>query len=1137
MNRLPKGLSLPPIKKVLLIMKLMLVFTLFFTFNLYANGYGQQKVNIRAKKIAVAEVLSSIEKQTNYRFLYNNDLKDLKNTVTISAKNAIVTDILPTLFTGTVLTYQMMENNLIVVKEDPAIIKDVIVTGQVLDENGAPLAGVSVMVKGTTVGTTTDADGNFTISVPNANSILVFSSVGFTEQEYPLNGATTVTLAMMPSQQVMDQVVVIGYGTATKKDLTGSIATVKSEEITKQPAMSAMQSVQGKVAGLNIVASDQPGAAPNVIIRGLGTALGGRNPLYVVDGMPVTDITNINPNDIESMDVLKDASSASIYGLRAANGVIIVTTKKGRSGFSRINFDSYAGVKNILNKVKMANANQYTTYVNENLEALNSTWSLAANQQNNTDWYDELIKPGYIINNAISFSGGSDRVDYFLSANNFIDKGILEGSKFTRNTIRNNNTYKFFNNRLRFNQTLNLTFTEATPKPNGAFNDAYRQSPLVPVMYANGRYGRPFVNRTTGMVTYERNAGETIGNLNSIGNPVYAVLSHNELTKSTMLQGGLEGEFKILDYLKLTSRIGGTKYYFKKREFSDIKDAWLNSDPTRTEENFDALKAANPGIATYANNRLGFSQEETFRWVWETFLNFQKRFDQHNIDATIGFSREKTGIGNKMNGTGYDVPVREQYWNIDLASLNYQKALGHTYLTPRALASYFGRVQYNFASKYYLTATLRRDGSSVFRETGEYWGTFPSVGIGWTISNESFMKEQTSIDFLKIRANWGKLGNQDIPLNVSQILTDAGSSNRNYVLGPGQDLVFGAVYGTPAVGVSWEITREAGIGVDFGVLSNKLTGSVDYYNKLNTNTILNVTPLLNSAYEQNYYAHGGKVLNSGVEVVLNYANSVNDDFSYNVGLNYAYNKNRVKDVLPAYDGAIGGSLANGQITKQLREGQPIYAWWMYEANGVWQNAGEIAGNPKTGNPLPGHLRYADQNGDGLIDDRDKIFLGSYIPTSTYGINLGVNYKKLDASVHAFGVGGNKIYNALKGTRIDGGENITEETFTNRWTGEGSTNTHPGAARDSYASSYYLESGSFFRINNITVGYRFDRLFSEDSNLRLYFTAQNPLMFTKYSGFSPEVIGSENGAPNETSGIELTAYPTTRNFIFGLNFQF
>lgn len=1137
MTRLQQGISFPPQKKLLLIMKMMLAFTLFFSFNLSAAGYGQQKINIKAKRVEVSQVFTSIEKQTSYRFLYNNDLSELKNAVSINAKNATLAEVLPLLLSGTTLTYQVMDNNLIVIKEDPAIAKDVIVTGQVLDNNGAPVAGVSVLVKGTTIGTTTNADGNFTINVPNANSVLIFSSVGFNEQEYPLNGQTTITVAMLASQQVMDQVVVIGYGTATKKDLTGSIATVKSEEITKQPAMSAMQSIQGKVAGLNIVASDQPGAAPNVIIRGLGTALGGRNPLYVVDGMPVSDITNINPTDIESMDVLKDASSASIYGLRAANGVVIVTTKKGKSGFSKINFDSYAGVKNILNRVKMADASQYTTYVNENLKALNSKWSLAANQPNNTDWYGELINPGYIINNAISLSGGSDRVDYFLSANNFIDKGILEGSKFTRNTIRNNNTYKFFNNRLRFNQTLNLTFTEATPKPNGAFNDAYRQSPLVPVKYANGRYGRPFVNRTTGIVTYERNAGETIGNLNSIGNPVYSVLSNHELSKSTMLQGGLEGEFKIFDYLKLTSRVGGTKYYFKKREFSDIKDGWLNSDPTRTEENFITLKTANPGITTYANNSLNFSQEETFRWVWETFLNFQKRFDQHSIDATLGFSREKIGIGNKMNGTGYDVPTKEQYWNIDLASLNYQKTLEHTYLTPRALASYFGRIQYNFASKYYLTATLRRDGSSVFKETGEYWGTFPSVGIGWTISNESFMKDQKSIDFLKLRANWGKLGNQDIPLNVSQILTDAGSSNRNYVLGPGQDLVFGAVYGTPAVGVSWEVTREAGLGLDFGFLSNKLTGSIDYYNKLNTNVILNVTPLLNSAYEQNYYAHGGKVLNSGIEAVLNYTNSVNDNFSYTVGVNYAYNKNRVKEVLPAYDGATGGSLANGQITKQLREGQPIYSWWMYEAEGVWQNTAEITSNPKTGSPIPGHLRYKDQNGDGLIDARDKIFIGSYIPSSTYGVNLGINYKKLDASIYAFGVGGNKIYNALKGTRIDGGENIAEETFINRWTGEGSTNTNPGAARDSYASSYYLEPGSFFRINNITVGYRFTKLFSEKANLRLYFTAQNPFMFTKYRGFSPEVIGSKSGAPDETSGIELTAYPTTRNFIFGLNFQF
>jgi len=1024
------------------------------------------------------------------------------------------------------------------------------ITGTVKDSQTKNLlAGVTVS-NNTGQSTQTDGKGYFSIEVSTGTS-LTFRYIGFLSQTVQIRNQTNLNILLESDDQALEEVVVVGYGTQKKADLTGAISSVKAEEIAKQPAMSAMQSVQGKVAGLNIIASEAPGSAPTVMIRGLGTALGGRNPLYVVDGMPVTNINNINPSDIETMDVLKDASSASIYGLRAANGVVIVTTKKGKAGSFKISYDSYAGMKNILNRVKMANGQQYATYVNENLKMLNKDTMRVHGQPYETNWYDELINQGSVFNNAVNLSGGSERVDYFLSVNNFTENGILDKSKFVRNTIRNNNTYKFLEGRLKFNQNVNLTFTENTPKPLGAFNSAYRQSPLVPVQYANGRYGVPFINRTTGIVNYEGATGDDIGALNSIGNPVYEVLRHNELQKSTTLQGGFEGEFKITDYLKVTSRIGATKYWYKHRTFTNIKENWLNADPTRTVAEFEKLKADNPTSDSYANNSLSLGNNESLRWVWENFLTFQKSFNKHNIDVTLGMSREKFDIGSQFSAFAYDVPNKEQYWNINLANSNgsstYPKTVEQTSFTERALASYFGRFQYNYDSKYYFTATVRRDGSSVFKASEDYWGTFPSFGAGWTVSNENFMQDVNWLYYLKIRGNWGILGNQDIPFNVSQVLTAPGSENYNYAFGPEQNLTYGAAFGTPATNLGWEKTHEAGVGIDFGFFGNNLTGSIDYYHKLNTNTILDVKPVLNSPNSKNFYAHGAKVLNEGIEAMLTWNKAINEKFNYSVGFNYAYNSNKVKEVTPAYDGATGGSLSNGQITKQLRVGQPIYAWWMWQADGVWQTQDEINNNAKYGTPFPGYLRYKDQNDDGVIDNRDKIFFGSYIPSSTYGINLGINYNSFDFSVYGYGVAGNKIYNALKGTRIDGGENVTAETFNQRWTGPGSTNVNPGAARDSYASSYYLESGSYFRINNITLGYTFDKLYSSTSKLRIYFSAQNPFMFTKYSGFSPEISGvSENssgiggssaGSPNGTSGIELSAYPTTRNFLFGLNLQF
>lgn len=1010
----------------------------------------------------------------------------------------------------------------------------VVLKGKVTDNTGYGLPGVSIVEKGTPNGTVTNNEGFFSFNAPKG-ATLIFSFIGFKPQEFVVKDKKEINVLLQEENIDINEVVVIGYGTQKKADLTGAIGNVKSDAITKQPALNALQSVQGKVSGVNIITNDSPGSSPTIIVRGLGTALGGRDPLYIVDGFPVDDISNISSSDIVSMDVLKDASSASIYGVRAANGVILITTKKGKKGAAKISVDSYVGMKSILNQVKMANADQYIEYFNENQTALGESWTLASDQEYDTDWYDELTDIGVFNNNVVSVSGGSDKVNYFLSYNLYSEDGILDEQKYQRSTIRNNNVYKLFNDRLKISQNLNISFSTAKPKPSSAFNEAYQQSPLVPVMYENGRYGQPFVNTSTGVVTYEGNTGESIGSLNSIGNPVFTVDNTNERDKTFSVQGGLEADLDITKYLKLSSRIGATKYYSTTRTFVDIERAWLNADPTRTEEEFEAYKDANEGVTTYANNSLYVGDVETLRWVWENYLTFNKSFDKHNIEATLGGSKEKTGIGKTSASTGYDVPDKSQYWNVNLASDDYEKEVAQTYYTPTALMSYFGRIQYNYDNKYYLTATVRRDGSSIFKDSGDYWGTFPSVGLGWTLSKEKFMSSLSKINFLKLRASWGKLGNQDIPLNVSQTLTSTGSSNYNYVFGSNQDLVYGAAFGTPAVGLSWEITEEWGVGVDFGLFDYKLSGNIDYYNKTNTNTILNVSPTLNSEYSDDYYAHGAKVVNNGIELMLSWKDKINKDLSYEISLNYSYNKNEVHDVKSAFDGDTGGSLSNGQVTKQLKEGQPLYAWWMYEADGVWQNEEEIESEAHIGSPLPGYLKYKDQNNDGEIDSRDKKFFGSYVPTSNYGIHLGVNYKNFDFNLDGFGVSGNKIYNGLKGTRIDGGENIAYDTYKNRWTGEGSTNKNPGAARDSYASSYYLEDGSFFRINNITLGYTLKDILLENSKLRVYFTAQNPFIITGYSGFSPEI--SADGDPSSTSGIELSAYPTTRNFILGVNIQF
>lgn len=1000
------------------------------------------------------------------------------------------------------------------------------ITGKVQDQDGLPLPGVTVTAPNSSA--VSDFDGNFTVSA-QAGDQLTFTFLGY--QTTTAAASAGMSVSMTSSATDLSEVVVVGYGTVTRRELTGSVATIKSSEIVKQPAYNALQSLQGKAAGVQIIANDSPGATPTVIIRGMGTAESGRQPIYVIDGILSGGIGNLNPSDIESFNIIKDAATAAIYGSNASNGVVFITTKKGRTGQMRVTADSFYGARSILNQVKMANASQYISYFNEKQAFIANSYQLSPNQMYDTDWFRELTDVGMTNSNNVSFSGGSDNATYFFSFNNFNEDGILENLTARRNTLRSNTTFKVFNDRLKISQNFSVAFSQNTPKPFGAFSDAYRQSPLVPVYYPTGQYGQSFVNRTTGIATYIAGPGESIGRLNSIGNPVANVNFANEKNIMQELQGSIEAELTITDYLKFTSRFGATKSHSKSRIYGDIRGQYLAADPSRTNEEFDALQDGQAeGVTTFANNSLIYRDVESFRYNIDNFLTFDKSFGNHNFNAVVGSTIDRRNDIYESSMTGYNVPTQSQYWNLRDAT---NTSATQFYATPIHIASFFGRLQYNYDERYFVSGIIRRDGNSDFRENRNYWGTFPSVSGSWIISNEEFFGESENFNLLKLRAGYGEVGNSNIRRNQTSISTSNGSANTNYVFGPNQDLILGAAVGTPATDLRWEVTKEFTGAVEFELLRSRLSGAVEYYNKLNTNAILNIRPIPNSPNADNFLDHGAEIKNEGVELSLNWTDRIGNDFNYSIGGNFARNTNVVQGVKPAYDGFTGGSLGNGQITKQLREGQPIYAWWMFEADGVWQTQEEIDSNPKIGTPQVGQLRYKDLNGDGVIDDRDKRFFGSYIPKFTYALNVSLSYKNFDLSVDGYGVGGNKIYNGLKGTRIDGGENIAAETFNNRWTGPGSTNTHPGANRDAYASSYYLEDGDFFRINNITLGYTF-RDVASIAKLRVYGTAQNPFLFTKYSGFTPEL--NQNGVPVETAGIELSAYPNLKTFIFGVNIE-
>lgn len=1005
------------------------------------------------------------------------------------------------------------------------------ITGQVLDDTGMPIPDVYITVANTTTTTSADIDGNFTIAAQEGD-MLTFAMIGFDNLTTPATAGNMRVVMQESASSTLDEIVVVGYGSQRRSNITGAVGTVKAEQFQKQPAFNAMQSIQGKVAGVQIINNDAPGATPTIRVRGLGTASAQSTPLYVVDGVVTGSIANISPSDIESMDILKDASSAAIYGQNAANGVVLITTKKGKSGKMQISANSVYASKSILNQVKMANASQYVTFFNENQTALGSTSLLSPNQPYDTNWFDEVADVGNSQINNVAVSGGSDNANYFFSYNNYTEDGILQNQDLSRNTLRSNTTFRLFDDKLRLTQNTNYNFTKTNPKPFSAFNDAYRQAPIVPAYYPNGAFGQSFYNQTTGVIGYQAGAGESIGRLNSTGNPLASVFYANEETKMSELQGMFEAELQITDYLKVNSRVGLNKSFAKTRVFNDIRGQWLTVDPTRTEQQFNDFQEQNPTSVTYANNALSYRDVESFRYNWDTFLTYNQIFGKHELTAVAGITRDKRDDVYYSSIQDYNVPSQEQYWNINNAEGDYDVVVNQYFETPTQLLSYFGRVQYSFDDKYLVTANFRRDGNSTYKESNNYWGNFPSVSAGWVLTKENFLSDVKNLDFFKIRVGYGELGNARVPFNSTAIYSGNGSANYNYVLGPNQDLVFGAYAGSPALPISWEVTKEVNAGIDFELINRKLTGSVDYYNRLTTNAILLVTPVLSSQYSDNYYDHGGEVRNEGFEVGLNWRDDLGEDFSYFVGGTFTQNKNTLENVKPAYDGTIGGSLGNGQITKRLQEGEPIYSWWMYEADGVWQTQDEIDAGASIAGAQPGQLKYRDQNGDGRIDDADKKFFGSYLPTFSYGVVLGFNYKNVDFSVDGFGVGGNKVYNGLKGTRINGGENISEDVFNSRWTGAGTSNTNPGANRTSTASSYYLEKGDYFRINNITIGYTFKDVIKDMSTVRVYATAQNPFMFTNYSGFTPELNNS--GIPGETAGIELSAYPNTKTFLFGVS---
>lgn len=970
------------------------------------------------------------------------------------------------------------------------------VSGTVKDDGGNPLPGASVIIKNTTSGTQTDFDGNYVLENVPQDGILVFSYIGFTTVEEQLNGRTTIDVVLTEDAQSLDEVVVVGYGTTKKIDLTGSIISIKSDEILKQPALTPVESLQGKAAGLQIITSGAPGSSPVVRIRGTGTVQSGRNPIYVVDGIITNRIDNINSNDIVAMDILKDASSLAIYGSRGANGVIIVTTKSGKAGKMKIDVSSYVGFKDVLSKVNMADSGSFVSFSNIAFGANR----FPDNQEYNTDWFDAITRTGTVMNHNISISGGNEKTTAFFSANYFEEEGILKGNDYRRLNLRNRVTYDI-TPKLKFNHNISLSLNRTIPKPQGAFTTAYKQSPIVPVRFSGGvfdsRYGVPFDD-----------AG---AQFNNVGNPVADLELNNENIKNLVLQGNFGGEYKLTDYLKFNTSFGIESGYNKAYNFVNNLEAFLAGDPNRENDDFGSTNL----------NTLTVSKGDFYHWTYDAYITFEKTLhENHNFKLVLGTTTEEEQR-DLIKISRNNVPPNSNLFSLQNGDIGSEVLNNNDskLSNKQTLRSYFARLSYDFSHRYLLTATIRRDGSSIFANKDKNWGNFPSVGLGWVVSNEAFLEDSEQINLLKIRASWGELGNQNIPLNAITF-----DSNLSAVFGDNQNIVQGSTI-TAIIdeNVSWEVTREVDFGIEFAILNNRLSGEIDYYNRLNTNAILPISLPQAFGAAGATLTHAGKIRNKGAEFSLNWKDKFNDDFSYHIGANVTSNDNELEKITnPFAFEQSGGSIGNGQVTKLLREGQPIGSFFLLEALGFDER---------------GEFVYRDINDDGEIDNNDRQFFGSIQPDIFYGINLGFEYKNLDFSIDGYGNTGSKVYNGKKAQRF-GGENIEQQVADNFFSLGNTSSQNPAPSNEvPLSSTYFLEDGDFFRVNNITLGYTLNDLVKGVEKVRVYATAQNPFIFKRFTGFTPELVGNDNGNPLGTSGIELDAYPSLSSYLLGININF
>jgi TonB-linked SusC/RagA family outer membrane protein len=1126
--------------KSILMIKLVAIFLFALTLQSFGRGYGQGHIKLTLKNVQLKQALRALEDQGNFRFVYKDEILPKGSTVSINVENASVQQVLNKMLENTSLSYKLLNEKLIVITRtnseyNSAAVFEKTVNGKVVNEQGAPLAGVTVLEQGTTNGTSTKTDGTFSLAVSNDNASLEISFVGYASQTVALKGQSNISVSLVTATNKMDEVVVVGYGTQRRSTITGAVSSVKASDLENMPISRVEQALQGRSSGLTIAASSgQPGSGSTVRVRGT-TSINNSDPLYVVDGLPVDGgIDNINQSDIESIEVLKDAASAAIYGARSASGVILITTKKGRAGSMQLNYSGYYGTQAPARKLKLLNAEQYATLRNESSVASGGAilFNDPASLGKGTDWQNIIFNnSAKIQNHELSISGGGDRSTYYSSFGYYDQEGIVatDISKYKRFSVRFNSNHKV-KNWLNFGNNLAYTYIKSQGIGNtnnefgGILSSAINLDPITPAIvtdpamqnaYPSNDATRPYIRDASG-----NPYGVSQYVQNEMSNPLAYIQTHlGNNSWSHNVIGNVFMEAEPIKGLKLRSTVG-------------TKLAFYGSD------NYNPFYFFNPTNLNNARRSFSRSINQSLNWSWENTASYTKSFGFHNLTALVGTGAYVEGISEGQNSNYDSLPANINTYK-DAASMNYSviskstTSSGYTG-TEHRVSSLFGRLLYNYNEKYLFTAILRRDGSSRFGSNNKY-GYFPSASLGWVASREDFWNFRNVVSFFKVRASYGVTGNDNIG-NFQYISTVGGG--RNYTFGSDNYIIGFSPNAPSNPDLKWEQTSQLDIGFDASLFRN-FSLTFDIYNKKTTGML---RPIILPGYvgtNGNPTGNVASMTNKGFEVELGYQKQLGQ-VNFSLKGNTSYLQNKITNMGTVLYTTGASFQSSAYELSRLQVGQSIGAFYGFQTMGIFQNQAEVdAYTAKSGqkiqpNAAPGDFRYADLNGDGQINTDDRTFIGDPTPTWSFGFTANAAYKNFDIVLFGQGVAGNDIFNGLR--RLDLPAANWTTSALERWTGEGTSNNFPRLIQSdpnknfSNPSSFYLQPGDYFRIKTLQVGYSLPKsLISRAgfSRVRVYVSANNLATFTKYEGFDPEIGGG-------SFGIDRGYYPQARSYMVGLN---